>query len=98
MPQGWNDTAGIWAAQGPVPAVLVRDDGGLVEISTYLRRTADPRRRMFSPGTRDRNGRFWDLEKYFTVIARSLKRASWKTNQKSQYKGRTNSRLKVIPF
>ena len=71
MPQGWSDTAGIWAAQGPVPAILDRDDGGLVEISTYLRRTAVPRRRIIFPETQDRNGRFWDLEKHFTVMARS---------------------------
>ena len=49
MPQGWGDAARIWAAQGPVPAIFERDDGGLVEISTYLQRTDVPRRRIFSP-------------------------------------------------
>ena len=42
MPQGWGDTAGIWAAEGPVSEIFERDDGGLVEISTDLRRTGVP--------------------------------------------------------
>ena len=42
MAQGWGDTAGIWAAEGPVSEIFERDDGGLVAIWTYLRRTGVP--------------------------------------------------------
>ena len=68
MPQGWGDTAGIWVAQRPMSAIFERDDGGLVEISTYLRRTAVPRPRIFSPEIRDRNGKFCHLQTRFAVM------------------------------